>query len=271
SVAGLVDEIVVIDTGSTDATRAVAARFGARVIGCPWADSFAAARNASIEHARGDWIFWMDADDRLDEPNRDKLRALVAGLGTEEAAYVMKCRCPSAEGRAAVLVDHVRLFRNLPSLRWRYRVHEQVLPALRELGHELRWSDVEVLHTGYLDPAVRRAKLARDERLLALDLTERPDDPFVLFNLGTVALEAGRTGEALRFFQRTLERSAPHHSIVHKLYALVATCHRRLGRPAEALAVVRAGRLHHADDPELLWLEGALCRDLGRPVEARAC
>ena len=61
SVADLVDEIVVVDTGSTDATAAVASRFGARVYPFHWVDSFAAARNESLRHARGDWIFWLDA------------------------------------------------------------------------------------------------------------------------------------------------------------------------------------------------------------------
>jgi tetratricopeptide (TPR) repeat protein len=67
SVAGLVQEIVIVDTGSRDGTRQVADRFGARVFDFPWVDSFAAARNESLRHATGDWILWLDADDRLDE------------------------------------------------------------------------------------------------------------------------------------------------------------------------------------------------------------
>src|SRR5262249_33980822 len=80
SAADLVDEVVVVDTGSTDRTREVAARFGARVFDFPWVDDFAAARNESLRHATGDWVFWMDADDRLDEDNRGRLRGLFAGL-----------------------------------------------------------------------------------------------------------------------------------------------------------------------------------------------
>src|SRR5215467_136999 len=89
-VADLMDEIVVVDTGSTDRTRDVAGRFGARVFDFPWVDSFAAARNESLRHATGDWIFWLDADERLTPPNRTKLRRLFAGLGRENKAYGMK-------------------------------------------------------------------------------------------------------------------------------------------------------------------------------------
>src|SRR4051794_22095210 len=80
SAADLVQEIVVVDTGFADRTRDVAARHGARVVDFPWADDFAAARNASLEQATGDWIFWLDADEHLDEPNRNRLRQLFAGL-----------------------------------------------------------------------------------------------------------------------------------------------------------------------------------------------
>jgi len=72
-----------------------------------------------------------------------------------------------------------------------YRVHEQILPALRRLGGEVRWSDVTIRHTGYQDPALRGRKLERDLRLLRLELDEQGDEPFVLFNLGMIHQEQG--------------------------------------------------------------------------------
>src|SRR3989442_14987598 len=81
------------DTGSTDRTVAVAEQMGARVFRFPWVDDFAAARNESLRYATGEWVFWMDADDRLDEANRVKLGTLIAGLTDENAAFVMKCLC----------------------------------------------------------------------------------------------------------------------------------------------------------------------------------
>jgi len=148
SLAGLEVELIIVDTGSTDRTREIAASFGAKVFNFPWVDNFAAARNEALRHAAGVWIFWMDADDRLDEVNREKLRQLFLNLKDEHAAYVMKCLClPNAEVEATQ-VDHLRLFHNHPALRWRYRVHEQILPILKRLGHEIRWSDVVIHHTG---------------------------------------------------------------------------------------------------------------------------
>src|SRR6185312_10924815 len=108
---------VVVDTGSTDGTRDIAARFGARVFEFPWIDDFSAARNEGLRHATGQWIFWMDADDRLDPPNVERLRSLFASLKDENACYVMQCLCATAgEGSSPFVVEHLRLFRNHPQL-----------------------------------------------------------------------------------------------------------------------------------------------------------
>jgi glycosyltransferase involved in cell wall biosynthesis len=270
SVADLVDEIVVVDTGSADDTAAVAAHFGARVYPFQWVDSFAAARNESLRHAQGDWIFWLDGDERLEGENRLKLKALLSGLKDENAAYVMSQLSPAAPGsKAAVAVDQVRLFRRLPEARWSYRIHEQILPALRRTGVDLRRSEVVIQHTGHEDPALRRKKLERDLRLLLIENEERPDDPFTLFNLGSLYREIDRPAEALPLLQRSLERSRPRDSIVPKLHALIAGCLRKLGRPREALDACRAGRQQTLDD-ELLFLEALILRELGDPAGAEA-
>ena len=78
SVEGIFDEIVIVDTGSTDRTKEIACEFGARVFDFPWIDDFAAARNAVLAHATGDYVFWLDADDVVEPPERAKLLALLA-------------------------------------------------------------------------------------------------------------------------------------------------------------------------------------------------
>ena len=271
SAAGLCGETVVVDTGSTDRTVEIARERGARVASFAWVDSFAAARNASLRHARGDWVLWLDADDRLDAANRERLRALLADLPAGNVCYTMKCLClPDPVSRRATEVDHIRLFRRHPSLRWRYRVHEQILPGLRALGTSVRWSDVVIHHTGYQDPALRQRKLQRDFRLLQLEHGECPADPFVLFNLGMILHEWERYEEALPYLAGSLERSQPGDSIVRKLYGLLAQCHRKRGRREEALAVCRAGKRYYPNDLELLFHESVVLKELGDRPGAEA-
>jgi tetratricopeptide (TPR) repeat protein len=168
-------------------------------------------------------------------------------------------------------VDHVRLFRNHPELRWTFRVHEQILPAVRALGGEVRWSDVVIQHRGYQDPALRRQKLERDLRLLHMEDADNPDNPFTLFNFGSVSQELGRYEEALGYLQRSLQRSQPSDSIVRKLFASIAHCQRKLGRLADAQATCARGRSLFADDRELLLEDGLARFGLKDLVGARCC
>jgi GT2 family glycosyltransferase/tetratricopeptide (TPR) repeat protein len=265
----LVGEMVVVDTGSTDRTKEVAARLGARVFDFPWVDDFAAARNEALRHATRPWVFWVDADDRVDADGVDRLKSLFAGLRDENAAYVLKCVCvPDVPGGAATVVDHVRLFRNDPRVRWRYRVHEQILPALRAVGADVRWGDVRIHHVGYVDPAVRARKRERDTRLLRAELDANPDDPFALFNLGAVLHERGEWAEAAGVLERSLRLSHPRDSIVRKLFALIAQCQSRLGDRSRAVTTCGAGREHYPDDAELLFLEANLHKETGNLAAA---
>jgi glycosyltransferase involved in cell wall biosynthesis len=264
SVRDLVDEAVVVDTGSTDRTCEIARSYGAVLGEFPWIDHFAAARNAALDHATGDYAFWMDADDRLDNENRVKLKALLAGLTGGNEAYVMKCLCvPEKPGAGGTVVDHVRLFRHSPAHRWTYRIHEQILPSLRSTKAEVKWSDVTVRHVGYVDPAVRRRKLDRDLRLLKLDEQERPNDAFTLFNLGSIYNELGDHRGAIAVLEKSLAASHPTDSIVRKLYALVAQCQVKIGEKARAAETLVAGRNHYPDDSELLFLSAGLARERG--------
>jgi len=272
STGDLFAEKIIVDTGSVDRTKEIAAGFGERVFDFAWVDSFAAARNECLRHATGRWIMWLDADDRLDEENRTRLRALFAGLKEENAAYAMKCLClPDPVSGTATVVDHVRLFPNQLDIRWKYRVHEQILPAVRLRGGEVRWAEVVIQHVGYQDAALRRRKLERDLRLLHLENAEHPDDPFTLFNLGCVFQELGQVREALPLLQRSLERSQAGDSIVRKLYALIVQCHRQLGEHEQALAACGTGQQHYPQDCELLFQEGLVRREHGDRVGAERC
>ncbi len=244
SVAGLFDEIVVVDTGSKDRTPEIAREFGARVFDFVCVDDFAAARNAALARARGDYAFWLDADDVIDPPQRARLEELIKGLEPrEQVAHVVKCACdPGPDGAGGdTVVDHIRLFPIREDVRWSFRVHEQILPALKRVNVPVRWTDVTVRHTGYTNRALRARSLVRDCKILCDELAERPDDPFVLFNLGSIAIERQDWRQALDQLRRSLAGSAPTDSITRKLYVLIARSHLMLGKPQQALAALRHG------------------------------
>ena len=172
----------------------------------------------------------------------------------------MRCACdPGANGDGGqTVVDHIRLFPLREDVRWSYAVHEQILPSLRRAGIPVQWTDITVRHTGYADPAVRAGKLDRDVRILQAELARQPDDPFVLFNLGSIAIERQDWREALDYLNRSLAGSAPTDSITRKLYALIARAHQMLDEPEQALAVCAEGLRIDPDDAELVFREAVV-------------
>jgi GT2 family glycosyltransferase len=274
SVRGIFDEIVVVDTGSVDRTAEIARSFGARVFDFVWVDDFAAARNAALARATGDYAFWLDADDVVEPPQRETLRALLDGLRAgQETAFVVRCSCdPGEDGSGGeTVVDHIRLFPLREDVRWTFRVHEQILPALRRARIPVRWTELTVRHTGYTNRAIRGRKLRRDARILREELADRPDDPFVLFNLGAIEIENKDWREALGLLRRSLAGSAPSDSITRKLYALIARAHQMLGEPHLALAACGAGLAQDPEDAELLFREAVVRRHSGDPDGAERC
>jgi tetratricopeptide (TPR) repeat protein len=106
--------------------------------------------------------------------------------------------------------------------------------------------------------SLRAAKLQRDLRLLQLEHAEQPNDPFTLFNLGSIYLELKRHTEALPVLRGSLERSHSSDSIVRKIYALIVQAQRQLGDTKAALAACREGRNYYPEDAELLFQQAML-------------
>jgi FkbM family methyltransferase len=273
SIQPYVDELVVVDTGSRDETPRIAERLGARVFHFPWPDSFAVARNESLRHARGRWVFWMDSDDTIDEANGRKLRALALGEHDPSVlGYVMQVHCPrpGPDGVDEVtVVDHVKLFRNRPGLRFERRIHEQIIPAIRRAGGEIAWSDVFVVHSGYdHGPEAQRRKKERDLRLLHLELQEEPDHPFTLFNLGMTYADTGEHDRAVSHLRRSIARSGPGESHLRKAYALLAHSLQKLGQLGDAWTTCQDGLRLFPKDVELLFRQAGLLHERGQLVEA---
>jgi GT2 family glycosyltransferase/tetratricopeptide (TPR) repeat protein/2-polyprenyl-3-methyl-5-hydroxy-6-metoxy-1,4-benzoquinol methylase len=270
-----VDEMVVVDTGSKDDTPKIAARLGARVEHFTWTDDFSAARNESIKHARGQWIFWMDTDDVIDTVNGRQLRQLIRSAQPSTLGFVVSVHCPSGgeDGDSSVtVVSHVKLFRNLPDLRFDGRIHEQILPAINAANGEVAWSDAFVLHAGYdHSPEGQKRKLERDLRILHQELKERPEHPFTLFNLGMTYADMGEYRQAADYLHRSLKASGPKESHLRKVYALLVNCYRNLELPYIAEDWCRQGLEKFPLDAELRFYQANLYHEAGRLPDAVRC
>jgi tetratricopeptide (TPR) repeat protein len=227
-IGGLFDEIVIVDTGSADRTREIARDFGARLFDFPWCDDFSAARNESLRQARSEWFFWMDADDRLDESNVQRLGLLFEEL-TGPVAYQMTV--VSDEARQYDPIPQLRLFKIAPGVRWEHRVHEQVAQSWLRLGHPLRNTAVVIHHTGYRSPEINRQKWERNLRLLRLEVAENPNDVSTLFHLGMTYSLLSRPEDAVPLLEKALAPLRPHHQEARFVFRYLADSLRAIGRP----------------------------------------
>jgi tetratricopeptide (TPR) repeat protein len=184
--------------------------------------------------------------------------------------YVMQVHCPGEGGKADVtVVDHVKLIRNRPDLIFEGRIHEQILPAIRRAGGDVAFTDAFVVHSGSDHrPEARRRKLDRDFRLLELDLQDRPNHPFVLFNLGMTHADAGQHEQAINALRRSIEVASPSESHVRKAYALLVGSLGQAARHEDAWQVCQEGRQLYPDDRELLFREGVLQQHFHRLQDA---
>jgi glycosyltransferase involved in cell wall biosynthesis len=268
-VAALFDEIVIVDTGSQDNTKQIARQFTPHIFDFPWCDDFSAARNESLGRSHGDWVFWLDADDRLDADNVAKLKTLLDGLDDQPRAFLMDTACWSQyECEGPRLITHPRLFRRHADLRWRGRVHEQLRPDAATLGYEMLWSDVRIEHVGYQDDALKLRKLNRDVRLLRMDYAVDPDDTSTLVHLGLSYARLGLSNEARKYLLRLLKTD--HASEwMRRVYSTLAELALREGKFQDGLDVIARGLSQFPDDQNLLYMQAECLYELDRFDAAR--
>ena len=203
SIRDLVDEIVVVDTGSVDDTVAVACRHGARVDHLPWQDDFAAPRNRSLDLLDADWVLYIDADEAL-EGDLAGLRALLE-RSDDHAAF--RVRFVPRVGWTGY--REYRIWRHRPDIRFHGRIHESVVGAIAAVadhdGLHIGTTDVVTIqHYGY--EGDQRDKFARDEPMLRAQLEADPDRIFLYDHLARIREARGDAAGAVAAWTAGIDR-----------------------------------------------------------------
>jgi tetratricopeptide (TPR) repeat protein len=189
---GHVDEIVLVDTGSSDETLAIAERFGCRIFHHLWDDDFSAPRNLGLSHVASDWILYIDADERLSCASDAPLKSLLEGNAA--AARVKFYPRPIMTAYA-----EYRVFRNDPRIRFSGAIHETVVPAVERVCQEDGigigdWFDVALIHHGY--EGDQTLKHARNLPILRRAIADDPERVYLRYHLGAILEAIGLPGEA---------------------------------------------------------------------------
>ncbi len=269
SIREIADEIIVADTGSIDRTRQIAAARATHVVSVPWADDFAAARNACLKHVTGDWVLWLDAGETVTPQTAEEIRRFVDEDADRQHAYLMVVRLPAMnENMAGEQVGRIRLVPNLEALRFIGRVRETMQPAIAALGlsvEPMSW----VIHR---DPAnhrteIKNHKARRDLKLAELQIRDRGPAASPLIAMGEAWSNLGESRQAIDCFRRALQYTSRGTTEMLEIYYGLLAAHDGFDvRPGEvvgaasptqpAMQAGRSGQTNHRDIQIQTCLEG---------------
>lgn len=244
------DEVIVVDTGSTDNTPKIAKEIGAKVYHFKWNDDFSAARNESIKHATADYLMWMDADDRVDDENARRLKELKKHLSPtkDESFYVL---VQDGEDLKAHFWFSLRIFPNRSGVMFEGRVHEQIIFSLEKLGVKQKFLGIRVLHTGYKDQSALMRKCYRNLRLLLKDDEEHSESFWIKYYIGITLKLLGRIHEGIEYLEKA-QKLTPEKSEYWQRHIIMTLAkflndireHRRAREVLEKFSHTNDGYIH---------------------------
>jgi tetratricopeptide (TPR) repeat protein len=211
SIRPAADQIVVVDTGSTDTTVEIARSFGAEIVTAEWKNDFAAARNVSLAHARCAWVLWLDADDVVPAESVPKIAELKKEKPGRVFGLIVRNERPNNTGTEFV---QARMFPNRPEIRFERRVHEQMMPSALCLGLVMEQRDAVIEHHGYADHETLKRKARRNIALMLEDYDVAAPDPVTAVEIADSHLLIEEWGEATQWYTAVLripgvERTMP--------------------------------------------------------------
>ena len=239
SVRDVVDQMVIVDTGSEDGTVELAKSLGAEVHHFTWCDDFSAARNESIKYARGDWILWMDADEVLADESKAELRQICSQKG-KPAIRLVTIRSSRAGGAQIHDSDAHRLFTNGCGIQFSGVIHEQVAPSASKLKAKEKTSGIMLYHSGYdLDAAAQARKLARNQPLLERMVRDEPQNAFAHFWLAQNYAQQDEHKKALKHLHRSLELKQFNQTFRASALNITAQVYIESGQPEQVLRLTK--------------------------------
>ncbi|WP_379145696.1 glycosyltransferase [Paenibacillus sp. sgz500992] len=268
SLAGA-DEIVIVDTGSTDDSVAIARTYGAKVLLREWADDFSEARNAGLSAAGTDWLLVMDADEILKTPLQKIIELLRE---TKAEAFTVDIENWFGS-RPEERLNHrlVRLFRNRQEYRYSGKIHEGVDAAIisKQGVSAIQDSDIGVVHFGYLpEMMARKNKISRNEHLLRLALAQQPEDDFYSYNLAVTCCQNGNLEEAEQLLRQTVSRAPLKVSYRPAMIRDLCKIYLALGKMSEIDALLARELQRYGDYPDLHFIQGQSWESQGLPERA---
>ncbi|WP_051015878.1 tetratricopeptide repeat-containing glycosyltransferase family 2 protein [Melioribacter roseus] len=220
SVKNLVNEIVIVDTGSTDNTVSIAKEYNAKVYNFEWINDFSAARNYALSKSTGDWILYLDADERLEPGSIHELKKILNTV--TKAGYFCTVKSIDSENERDHSIRYVRLFKNSPDIKFRGKVHEQITDSLVENGYQIQHSKIVINHIGYDVSKEEKEKKAKRNLELLLEDYNQSKSSYSLFQLGQTYYILENNDKAKEIFSELIKKDDLDNALKAEAYAYLA-------------------------------------------------
>lgn len=224
SMKNIVQQIVVMDTGSTDNTIEIARAYGAEIYAYEWRDNFAAAKNAALEKANGSWIIFLDADEYFSGQSSENVPRIIKKYEKQCDGFMMQMVNIDVDKNNEVLDEFfvTRVFRNDPNMRFIGEIHECIVnkTGRRNLWYRVEASDVKLFHTGYSSKIVK-SKCERNLKLLLEKLHKNPQDINLYRYLADVYYGLGEYKRAIQYAQMDIDTGRKEISYASRSYRVL--------------------------------------------------
>lgn len=273
SIKDVVDEIIIVDTGSTDSTVKIAKSFGAEVYFYPWDDSFSNARNYSLEKATKDWILIMDADDQFEKEDTEILLKLVNDKESTTNAYFGETLCyTGGKFNSNIIVNmNIRLIRNNKGYKFSGKIHEQIIPGASDIGvpNAMKVENIRFYHYGYIDDIVTaKKKRERNMRIIKEELKDNPDNALMLFSMGNEYYALQDYNEALKYYLKSYEHFDKNVPFNSKLILRIASCYEITKNYGEELKIIDEGLKDYPNFTDLEFMKANIFLNTNNQIYA---
>lgn len=221
SVKEVVDETIVLDTGSTDKTVEIAQKLGAKVYYFEWCDDFSAARNEALKYVTGDWVLVLDADEVLNPKIVPQMRHLIK---SENNLVINLIRQEVGATQSPYSLVS-RLFRNHSAIKFTRPYHSIIDDSIIDLlKKEKQWkivdlSEIAVFHYGYQPKIISSLdKANRAKKAMESFRAKNPNDPYVCSKLGALYLQIGQEKEGIKLLKQGLKSNQASTQILFELH-----------------------------------------------------
>ncbi|MBI2650619.1 glycosyltransferase [Candidatus Woesearchaeota archaeon] len=258
----IADEIIIVDTGSTDKTKEIAKKFNAKIFDFKWTDDFSAARNESISHAAKDWILVIDADEVIEKDDLGKIKNMIenpndfAGFQLEQRSYINNFFEGAVKNDSdfELIKDYqfyiphnlVRLFKNGLGFYFKHKIHELIEDSITEKYLKYKKIDVVLHHFGSLkDESLISSKTGQYSKIILKQLEENPDSARYNYQAARMYSGISDFSNALKYFEKTAKLN-PNYKLV---FSEIAKIYLQMNDKNRAIEYFKKSMKYNSDNP----------------------